>query len=71
MAEPKCKQSSPLMLANPENGDQLFFWPDFAIFKQRVSALCCGPDMRMRAIAFKHDNTKKNDNDRQRGGSVL
>jgi hypothetical protein len=52
MAEPECEQSSPLKLANSENGIMKSFQHDFAIFKQRWHALCCGPDMRMCAIAF-------------------
>ena len=70
MAEPECEQSSPLKLANSLICDQLFFRPDFAIFKQRAPALCCSPDMRIQAIAFKRIHTNKNVNERKRGGSV-
>ena len=70
MAEPECEQRSPLKLANSENGNQLFFWPDFAIFKQRVLALCCGPDMRTCADVLERIHTNKNVNERKRGGSV-
>jgi hypothetical protein len=70
MAEPECEQSSPLELANSENGDQLFFGPDVAIFKQRVQALRCRPDMRSCAEVIKRIHTYKNVNERKRGGSL-
>jgi hypothetical protein len=59
MAEPECEQSSPLELANSENGDQLFFGPDVAIFKQRMLALCCGPDKRTCADVLGRIHTNK------------
>jgi hypothetical protein len=58
------------MLANSEIYITLSLEPDFAIFKQRMPALSCRPDMRTCADVLKRMHTNKNNNERKRGVSV-